>query len=168
MRIILNIFTFLIFPVIVFSQTNISISANVGLVTAEENLGKAVMVRPAMEFDRFSLEAGYLYSELDDKNDINSNLRIYKYSLTSGYIINSDDKKFQVSGKIGPSLLYFRGFDSDKPKIGLDIALTISYTMFWDMLDLEMGVANSFNKETKGFIQTFFGFKYNFRKKRQE
>ena len=131
---------------------------------AEESLGGTLMARSAVEFDRYSLEAGYLYSELINKNDTD-NLRVYKYSLTDGQIIYSDDKKFQFSGKKGPSLMCFRGFNSNKPKIGLDVDLTISYTLFWDLLDFEMGLVNSFNKETKVFVHSFFGFKYNFRKK---
>ncbi len=159
-------FLFLIFfPALALSQTNFSISANVGLVAAEENLGKAVMIRPAMELNRWILEAGYLYSELDSNNAGDSQLRIYKYSLAGGYLVYSDDKNFQATGKAGPSLMYFRGFNSDQPKIGFDLGLTLSYTMFWDMLDLEMGVTNSLNKETKIFVQTFFGLKYNLRKK---
>lgn len=154
----------LIFSATVFSQTNFSISANTGLVIADENFGATLMARSVMEFDRNSLEAGYLYSELINKNDTD-NRRVYKYSLTGGRIIYSDDKKFQFSGKMGPSLMYFRGFDSDKPKLGLDIGLTISYTLFWHILDFEMGLVNSFNKETKVFVHSFFGFKYNFRKK---
>jgi len=158
------LFIMLIFPVPIFSQTNFSISANTGLVMAEKSLGGVLMARSVVEFDRNSMEFGYLYSELINKNDTDIR-RVYKYSLTGGRVIYSDDKKFQFSGKLGPSLMYFRGFDSDKPKIGLDMGLTMSYTLFWDTLDFEMGLVNSLNKETKGFVYTFFGFKYNFRNK---
>ncbi|WP_417357497.1 hypothetical protein [Flavobacterium sp.] len=162
MKIYTILFLFLAVPQTLLAQDNFSVSVNTGLVLAKEDLGKSVGGRFGVDFNRFGLEASYQYAELD--SSIN-NYIISKYALTAGYNVYSQDKSFLMTLKTGPALLYFNGFEeSNCSNLGLDISLALSYNLF-DSLDLEMGLTNNLNKKTNSFLQTFFGFKYNFRKK---
>jgi hypothetical protein len=139
-------------------QQNISLSTVAGLVKTEKNFGEVYAVRGGVTFNKLNLEAGYYYSELY-KEAQDYKFRIYKYSLTAGYALFSDDRKFKATANMGPALLFVRDIEDDT-SLGLDIHLSLGYRLF-GFLEAEMGVGNTINDSAPHLIQAFFGFRYN-------
>jgi hypothetical protein len=155
-----------IFLTILFSyqctsaQTRITLSGNAGLVTADGDLGRAFSPSFGISTgEKSGLEFNYSYIEIE--NHIESVYKIHRYSLLAEHFIYSDDKRFALSGKLGPSLLAQSAQERDSYTVlGLDFGLEVSYKLFGPLF-IDFGVINTLNKTTTLITQVYIGFAFD-------
>lgn len=158
-------FAFIILPLKVVSQTNISLAGHAGLAITDGNYGRLLYVSSDIAFnEKYGLELGFSYLEIEAQT--NNFYITHRYSILAEHYINSDDKRFQISGKIGPSLLTYHNLEDYKPTLGLDLGLDTSYAIYGP-LSISLGFVNTFNSNTKLIVQTYIGFSYDFNFKKK-
>lgn len=154
------------FPIKVYTQANISLTGQVGLVNTDGNLGRLIYVSSDISFNsKYGIELGFSYIEIEEEN--NNSYITNKYSILAEHYIRSDDKRFQITGKTGPSFLSYHNSEDYKSTLGLDLGLDISYAVLGP-LSINLGLMTTLNSNTKLLSQTYFGLSYNFNFKRKE
>ncbi len=151
---------FIIFPLKAYTQSSISIGGQAGLATTDGDLGRLLYISSDIAFDeKYGMELGFSYLKIEESNG-NSYIT-HRYSILAEHYINSDDKRFQISGKMGPSILSYHNAEDYKSTLGLDVGLDTSYSIFGPV-SINFGFINNVNKNTNLIVQIYLGFSYNF------
>ena len=148
-----------------FSQSQFSLSGHAGLNVIDGNYGSSISGKLGIAIHKSTgLELGYSYMEIEvnDQNSFEAN----RFSILAEQFIYSNDNKFRISGKIGPSLMTYNGFENENSMIGFDFGLESSYKIF-NFLLIDFGLMNTLNKDGL-MAQPYIGFSYDFNLKKKE